>query len=48
MTSTLLFAPPSSNQGDQNKLKGPENSLFEHFPGVGREEWPPIAVVVQV
>ena len=37
------FAAPSSSQGDQSKLGGPEESLFERSPGVGREEWPPIA-----
>ena len=40
------FAAPSSSQGDQSKLGGPEKSLSERSPGVGREEWPPIAVVV--
>ena len=40
------FAAPSSRQGDQSKLGGPEKSLFERSPGVGREEWPPIVVVV--
>ena len=40
------FAAPSSIQGDQNKLGGPEKSLSERSPGVGREEWPPIDVVV--
>ena len=29
-------------------LGGPKESLFERSLGVGREEWPPIAVVVQV
>ena len=43
----LIIAAPSSIQGDQSKLGGPEESLFEHSPTVGREEWPPIAVVVQ-
>ena len=47
-TGTLLISPPSSSQGDQNRLEGPENLLFEHSPGVGREEWPPIAVVIQL
>ena len=42
------FAAPSSSQGDQSKLRGPEESLFERSPGVGREERPPIAVVVPV
>ena len=46
-TSTLLIAPPSSSQADQNKLGGPEKSPFERSPGVGREERPPIVVVVQ-
>ena len=41
------FGAPSSIQGDQSKLGGPENSLSERSPGVGREEQPPIAVVVQ-
>ena len=40
------FAAPSSSQGDQSKLGGPEKSLSECSPGVGREEWPPIVVVV--
>ena len=40
------FAAPSSSQGDQSKLGGPEEPLSERSPGVGREEWPPIAVVV--
>ena len=43
----LIIAAPSSNQGDQSKLGGPEESLFERSPGVGREELPPIVVVVQ-
>ena len=42
-----MIAAPSSSQGDQIKLGGPEESLFECSPGIGREEWPPIAVVVQ-
>ena len=46
-TSTLSFAAPSSSQGDQSKLKGPEESLFERCPRVRREEPPPIDVVVQ-
>ena len=33
-------------QGDQIELGGPEKSLFERSPGIGREEQPPIAVVV--
>ena len=47
-TGTLLIAPPSSSQADQNRLRGPEKSLFERSLGVGREERPPIAVVVQL
>ena len=43
----LTIAAPSSSKGDQSKLGGPEESMFEHSPGVGREERPPIAVVVQ-
>ena len=43
----LIIAAPSSNQGDQSKLGGPEESLFERSPGIGREERPPIAVVDQ-
>ena len=43
----LIIVAPSSIQGDQSKLGGPEESLFERSPGVGREERPPIAVVVQ-
>ena len=43
----LTITAPSSSQGDQSKLGGPEESLFERSPGVGREERPPIAVVVQ-
>ena len=44
----LTIAAPSSSHGDQSKLGGPEESLFERSPGVGREEWPPIDVVVQI
>ena len=40
------IAAPSSSKGDQSKLEGPEKSLSECSPGVGREERPPIAVVV--
>ena len=40
----LLHLVPS--QGDQSKLGGPEKSLSERSPGIGREERPPIAVVV--
>ena len=47
-TSALLIAPPISSQGDQNRLEGLEKSLFERSPGVGREERPPNAVVVQL
>ena len=43
----VIIATPSSSQGDQSKLGGPEESLFEHSPRVGREERPPIAIVVQ-
>ena len=43
----LIIAAPSSSQGDHRKLGGHEESLFEHSLGVGREERPPIAVVVQ-
>ena len=43
----MTTAAPSSSQGDQSKLGGPEESLFERSPGVGREERPPIVVVVQ-
>ena len=46
-TGTLMIGPPSSSQVDQNRLGGPEKSLFERSPGFGREERPPIAVVVQ-
>ena len=42
-----IIATPSSSQGDQSKLGGPEESLFERSPRVGREEQPPIAVVLQ-
>ena len=42
--SVLLHLVPS--QGDQSKLGGPEKSLSERSPGIGREERPPIAVVV--
>ena len=31
-----------------NRLGGPEETLFEHSPEVGREEWPPNVVVVQL
>ena len=44
----MIIVAPSSIQGDQSKLGGPEESMFEHSPGVGREERPPIAVVVPV
>ena len=44
----MIIAAPSSSQGDQSKLGGPEESLFEPSPGVGREERPRIAVVVPV
>ena len=44
----LTIAAPSSSQGDQRKFGGPEESMFERSPGIGREEQPPIAVVVQV
>ena len=44
----MTTAAPSSSQGDQRKLGGPEDSLFERSPGVGREERPPIVVVVPV
>ena len=47
-TGTRFIAAPSSSQGDQSKLRGPEESLFERSPGVGREEQPSIAVVVPV
>ena len=47
-TSTLLTTPTSSSQGDQNRLGGPEKALFECSPGIGREEWSPIAVVDQL
>ena len=42
-----MIAAPSSIQGDQSKLRGPEESLFERSPGVGREERPPIAIIIQ-
>ena len=44
----MIIAAPSSIQGDQSKLEGPEESPFERSPGVGREERPPIAIVFQV
>ena len=40
------FAAPSSSQGDQSKLGGPEKSLSERSTGIGREERPPIDIVV--
>ena len=43
----LITAAPSSILGDQSKLGGPEESLFERSPGIGREERPLIVVVVQ-
>ena len=43
----MIIAAPSSSQGDQSKLGGPEESMFERSLGVGREERPPIAIVVQ-
>ena len=45
MVFELLHLVPI--QGDQNKLGGPEKSLSERSSGVGREERPPIVVVVQ-
>ena len=42
----MITVAPSSSQGDQSKLGGPEESLFERSPGIGREERPPIAIVV--
>ena len=44
----LNIDAPSSSQGDQSTLRGPEESLFERSLGFGREERTPIAVVVQV
>ena len=44
----LTISAPSSNQGDQSKLGGPEKSLFERSQGVGREERSPITDVVQL
>ena len=44
----MTVAAPGSSQGDQSKLGGPEESLFERSLGVGREERPPIAVVIQI
>ena len=44
----MSIAAPSSSQGDQSKLGGSEKSLSERSPGVGREERPPIVVVVPV
>ena len=32
----------------RNRIWGPEETLFECSPGVGREEWPPNAVVVHL
>ena len=43
----MIIATPSSSQGYQSKLRGPKKSLFERSRGVSRDEWPPIAVVVQ-
>ena len=43
----MIIVAPSSSQGGQSKLGGPEDSLFERPSGVGREERPPIVVVVQ-
>ena len=43
----LTIVAPSSSQGDQRKLGGPKELLFERSLGIGREEQPPIAVVVQ-
>ena len=34
----LTIVAPSSSQGDQSKLGGPEEPLFERSLGVGREE----------
>ena len=38
----MLLAPPIL------RLGGPEETLFERTPGIGREEWPPNVVVVQL
>ena len=46
MKTGICIATPSSSEGDQRKLGGPEKSLSERSSGVGREEQPPIAVVV--
>ena len=43
----MIIVAPSSSQGDQSRLRGPKESLFELSLGVGREERPPIVVVVQ-
>ena len=37
-----------SSKETRNRVRGLEKSLFECFPRVGREEWPPNAVVVQL
>ena len=42
----MTIDAPSSSQGDQIKLEGTEESLFERSPGVGREEQPPNVVIV--
>ena len=42
----MIIAAPSSSQGDQSKLGGPEELMFERSLGIGREERPPIVVVV--
>ena len=44
----MLHAPPVLSQKTRNRLGGPEETLFERSLGVGREEWPPNAVVVQL
>ena len=44
----MLHAPPVLSQKTRNRLGGPEETLFEHSTGVGREEQPPNVVVVQL
>ena len=44
----MLHAPPVLSQKTRNRLRGPEQMLFERSQGVGREEWPPNALFVQL
>ena len=43
-----MLAPLVLAKETRNRLGGLEETLFEHSPRVGREEWPPNAVVVYI